>query len=112
MKAKSLIKNTLLALGLLAGISCKKHLNVVPKEFTPDDLTIVDGPTAQTAVRGIYNALGNNNYYGYNFQTLIFFSGNDVKYLGPQLQNRQLSDHDAKSDNSVIATSWAGIYNT
>ena len=112
MKATSLIQNILLGLGLIVSISCKKHLNVVPKEFTPDDLTIVDGPTAQTAVRGIYNALGNNNYYGYNFQTLVYFSGNDVEYLGPQLQNRQLSDHDSKSDNSVIASSWAGIYNT
>ncbi|GAO42494.1 RagB/SusD family nutrient uptake outer membrane protein [Flavihumibacter petaseus] len=96
---------------LLLG-SCKKFLDVQPKENISDDVTIVDEASAKTAVRGIYNQLASNGYYGYSFQTIGFFSGDNIEYTGSQTVNKQLTNHDVKSDLGVLATSWSAIYNT
>lgn len=92
--------------------SCKKFLDVQPRESTSDDITIVDENSAKTAVRGLYNQLESNGYYGYTFQTLGFFSGDNIEYVGSQTVNRQLTNHDVKADLSALSSSWSAIYNT
>jgi len=92
-------------------LSCKKFLEVSPKDFVSDDETIVDGVSAQTAVRGIYSALESNDYYGYTFQTLGFFSGDNIQYVGSQTVNQQLSNHAVISDLAALSSSWSAIYN-
>lgn len=93
-------------------VSCGKFLDVEPKKSTSDEITIVDENSAKTAVRGIYNQLQSDGYYGYSFQTLGFFSGDNIRYTGSQTVNNQLTNHDVKSDLAVLATSWTAIYNT
>ncbi|HMO62826.1 MAG TPA: RagB/SusD family nutrient uptake outer membrane protein [Ferruginibacter sp.] len=110
MKSKLFISALLITTVTLT--SCKKFLDVAPKESTSDDITIVDENSARTAVRGIFNQLSSNAYYGYTFQTLGFFSGDNIQYTGSQTVNRQLTNHDVKSDLGALATSWSGIYNT
>lgn len=110
MKLKSILLTGLYALTVLS--SCKKFLSVDPKDSTSDDLTIVDGSSAQTAVRGIYNQLESNDYYGYTFQTLGFFSGDNIQYVGSQTVNQQLTNHAVLSDLGALATAWSAIYNT
>lgn len=92
-------------------LSCNKFLEVNPKDSTSDDQTIVDGNSAQTAVRGIYNALESNDYYGYTFQTLGFFSGDNIQYVGSQTVNQQLTNHAVISDLAAVGTAWSAIYN-
>ncbi len=92
--------------------SCEKFLDVEPKELTSDQITITDENSAKTAVRGLYNQLGSNGYYGYTFQTLGFFSGDNIQYVGSQTVNQQLTNHDVKSDLGAVSTAWTAIYNT
>lgn len=98
--------------GTLSVGSCKKILDVDPVEFTSDDITIVDENSARTAVRGVYNQLASNGYYGYTFQTLGFFSGDNIQYVGSQTVNNQLTNHDVKADLGALSTAWTAIYNT
>jgi hypothetical protein len=115
MKNIKLSKITMLGIyGVLAAVlfSCNKSLDVSPKDQTSDDLTIVDGNSAQTAVRGIYYELESNDYYGYTFQTLGFFSGDNIQYVGSQTVNQQLTNHAVSSDLAALNTSWSAIYNT
>lgn len=91
--------------------SCKKFLEVSPKDYTSDDQTIVDGNSAQTAVRGIYNTLQSNDYYGNTFQSLGFFSGDNIQYVGSQTVNQQLTNHAVVSDLAALSTAWSAIYN-
>jgi starch-binding outer membrane protein, SusD/RagB family len=109
MKKKNYIIPVLIASVFL--FSCKKFLDVSPKDQVSDTQTIVDGPSAQTAVRGIYSELESNDYYGYTFQTLGFFSGDNIKYVGSQTVNQQLTNHAVSSDLAAVNTSWAAIYN-
>lgn len=106
-------KSTYLILGVIAvaAASCKKYLDVTPRDQVLDTQTIFDGNSAQTAVRGIYNELESNDYYGYTFQTLGFFSGDNIKYVGSQTVNQQLTNHAVSSDLAALNTSWAAIYN-
>src|SRR3982750_2628411 len=91
----------------LSFVSCEKFLDVEPKELTSDDITIIDENSAKTAVRGLYNQLGSNGYYGYTFQTLGFFSGDNIQYVGSQTVNQQLTNHDVKADLGAVSTAWA-----
>lgn len=91
--------------------SCKKFLEVSPKDALSDEKTIVDGTSAQTAVRGIYNQLESNDYYGNTFQTLGFFSGDNIQYVGSQTVNQQLTNHAVVYDLAALSTSWSAIYN-
>jgi hypothetical protein len=92
--------------------SCKKFLDVKPRTSISDDQTITDANSANTAVRGIYNELESNDYYGYTFQTLGFFSGDGIQYVGSQTVNQQLTNHSVISDLAALSTSWLAIYNT
>lgn len=61
---------------LLPGLfSCHKFLDQQPVDYVSDQVTIVDAASAQTAVRGIYRKLSNDNYYGSLFQSFGYLSG-------------------------------------
>ncbi len=111
MKIKIYFKIAIISTLLATGVGCSKFLDVDPKLTTPDDQTIVDGNSAQTAVRGIYNQLQSNDYYGYTFQTLGLFSGDNVQYVGSQTVNQQLTNHAVLADLGAVNTSWGAIYN-
>jgi len=107
-------KITIFGLSILLGstlFSCKKFLEVKPRDAVSDEQTIVDGNSAQTAVRGIYNTLESNDYYGNTFQTLGFFSGDNIQYVGSQTVNQQLTNHAVVSDLAALNTAWGAIYN-
>lgn len=111
MKSSKIILFGIALLVTVSSISCKKFIDVNPRDAVSDDQTIVDGNSAQTAVRGIYNQLESNGYYGYTFQTLGFFSGDNIQYVGSQTVNQQLTNHAVVSDLAALSTSWAAIYN-
>ncbi len=91
---------------------CSSFLEVEPKSSVSDEVTIVDESSAATAVRGIYAALRSNDYYGYSFQLLGFFSADNIEYRGSQTVHQTLTNHTVKSDLAVIATAWNQIYAT
>ncbi|ANH81427.1 starch-binding protein [Niabella ginsenosidivorans] len=104
---------TLSMLLLLLGLSsCKKFLNVEPRIATSDLVTIVDENSAATAVRGIYNELQSDDYYGYNYPMIINLSGDNVQYTGSQAVNKTLTSHTQLADLGPLNTVWVAIYNT
>lgn len=92
--------------------SCEKFLEIDPRISTSDQVTINDENSAHTAVRGIYNQLQSEGYYGYTFQTIGFFSGDNIEYTGSQIVNQSLTNHSVRADLPALATAWTAIYNT
>lgn len=92
--------------------SCEKFLEIDPRISTSDQVTINDENSAHTAVRGIYNQLQSDGYYGYTFQTIGFFSGDNIEYTGSQIVNQSLTNHSVRADLPALATAWTAIYNT
>jgi starch-binding outer membrane protein, SusD/RagB family len=110
---KMIMKKLIYILPLLATLaSCKKFLDVEPRDAVSDEETIVDGASAATAVRGMYRQLGTDNYYGYLFQTFGYLSGDNVQWTGSQSVIQQFISHDVKADNTNIDSAWAAIYAT
>jgi hypothetical protein len=93
-------------------VSCSDFLDVQPKDSVSDETTIVDKTSAQTAVRGIYRQLGDDDYYGALFQTIGYLSGDNIQWTGSQSIIQQFISHAVKADNTNIATVWSGIYST
>jgi len=87
-------------------------LEIDPRISTSDQVTINDENSAHTAVRGIYNQLQSDGYYGYTFQTIGFFSGDNIEYTGSQIVNQSLTNHSVRADLPALATAWTAIYNT
>ncbi len=102
----------ILFLSSLTFTSCESFLDVQPKDAVSDEVTIVDRTSAETAVRGIYSALRADGYYGYSFQILGFFSGDNIVYSGSQTVHQTLTNHSVRSDLAVLATVWNQIYHT
>ncbi|MFC5412586.1 RagB/SusD family nutrient uptake outer membrane protein [Larkinella bovis] len=92
--------------------ACQSFLDVKPLESISDDQTIVDKATAETAVRGVYSALGSSNYYGTGFQSIGYLSGDNIQWTGSQSQVQEFINHRVNAENSTIAGAWTAIYQT
>jgi len=101
----------LLAIVLLTS-SCEAFLDVQPKESISDQATIVDKISAETALNGVYSALGSGGYYGTIFQSIGYLSGDNVQWTGSQSQVQEFINHRVSPENSTIAGAWVAIYNT
>lgn len=99
-------------LAVLALSSCKKYLDVQPRASVPDEQTIVDQASAETALRGVYSALADGGYYGTGFQSIGYLSGDNVQWTGSQSQVQEFINHKVNADNSTINTAWVAIYHT
>lgn len=106
------INHIIIALFIILASSCKSSLDVQPQVSIPDDVTINNGASAETAVRGMYRALASDNYYGVTFQAIGYLSGDNLKRAGSLGIISDFVDHNVKADNGYIANAWSGIYNT
>ncbi|WPU92747.1 RagB/SusD family nutrient uptake outer membrane protein [Mucilaginibacter sabulilitoris] len=92
--------------------SCKKFLDVQPQQQVDESLAITDAGSAGTAVNGLYNTLGSNNYYGSNFPAISYLYGSDVVWTGSQAAPQEISAHKTTAYNGYISSAWGGIYKT
>src|SRR5258708_2724558 len=102
----------LLILLIITSAGCKKFLAVQPVDDVSDQVTIVDATSAQTAVRGAYRTLANDNYYGSLFQTFGYLPGDNVQWTGSQSIIQQFITHTITADNGNLESVWDGIYAT
>lgn len=99
-------------LALPALVSCKKFLDVTPKESITSAQTIFDKASAEEALRGVYSALANADYYGTGFQSIAYLSGDNVQWTGSQSQIQEFINHKVSAENATISGAWTAIYRT
>lgn len=92
--------------------SCSDFLDIKSQNTVSDDVTIVDKASAETAVRGIYNALSSSSYYGLSYQSLGYLSGDNLTFTGTQIILNEFVLHNVRSDNSYVSETWNAIYKT
>jgi hypothetical protein len=101
-----------LSLSLSVLTSCDSFLDVEPKSSISDEQTIFDKTSAETALRGVYNAVANSNYYGTSFQSIGYLSGDNIQWTGSQSQVQEFINHKVSAENSTISAAWIAIYAT
>src|SRR5436190_34802 len=106
------LKYILLLFFISTLVSCKKFLDVKPQESISDQQTIFDKTSAEEAVRGIYSALADVNYYGTGFQSIGYLSGDNIVWTGSQSQIQEFINHKVSAENSTISGAWISIYRT
>ncbi|WP_214070377.1 RagB/SusD family nutrient uptake outer membrane protein [Mucilaginibacter sp. dw_454] len=113
MKTFKKITYIIPAMLVITGIqSCKKFLDVKPKDAVSDDQTIFDKSSSETAVRGIYRGLAGDSYYGSSFVSIGYFGGDNVQWTGSQSIVQDFISHNVKTDNATVEGVWSGIYST
>lgn len=105
------IKYILLVMIVLALSSCEKFLEVEPVNAVSDLNPISDKGSAETALRGVYNQLGDAGYYGENYVTLGFYPSGDITNLTTG-GAANLVNINFRTDEVLFNSSWAAIYNT
>src|SRR5690606_6685988 len=108
---KSIYFSLLIATCLILG-SCKDFLDIEPRSSVSDETTIIDQVSAQTALNGVYNALGASGYYAVSFPMIGYTSGDNVVYIGTLRYNGQFSQHNVLADNQTILNFWRAAYKT
>lgn len=112
MKRRQLKKITTYIFGIALSItllsSCSDFLEVAPKESVDESVAITDKNSLQTAVRGLYRAVGSNSYYGDGFVALGFVPSGDVEFN----VNDNLSNFSFRADASEFVSVWASIFST
>jgi len=108
---KNLIKISI-ALILLSLLSCKKFLDVEPKDAVSDEINIVDKGSAETALNGTYRALASNAYYGQTFQFVNYLRGGDLGWGDSRTVNREFIQNNVRADNEEVNNVWVAIYKT
>ncbi|HTB53182.1 MAG TPA: RagB/SusD family nutrient uptake outer membrane protein [Ferruginibacter sp.] len=96
---------------LISLSSCKKFLSIQPEQYISDQSTIFDKASSQTALRGTYRELANNNYYGESFIELGFFAGGDWTNQTTG-GGANLDIQNFRSDDSYFENTWSAIYAT
>jgi starch-binding outer membrane protein, SusD/RagB family len=98
---------------VLAAASCDDFLEIKPKDSlsTTDDV-IVSKASAESALRGLYNGLGDAGYYGTSFQSIGYLSGDNIQWTGSQSQVQEFINHKVNADNATISAAWNAIYRT
>ena len=90
--------------------SCSRFLEVEPRAFVSDQVTITDKTSAEQAVRGIYSAFADASYYGTSFVSIGYLSGDNVQWTGSQSQVQEFINHQVSAENSTISAAWTAIY--
>jgi hypothetical protein len=101
-----------LSLGLSMLTSCDSFLDVEPKASISDEQTIFDKASAETALRGVYNAVANSSYYGTTFQSIGYLSGDNIQWTGSQSQVQEFINHKVNAENATVSNAWIAIYAT
>ncbi|WP_460977687.1 RagB/SusD family nutrient uptake outer membrane protein [Spirosoma knui] len=95
---------------LLTG--CKQFLDVQPEQQVDESQAVTNASTAEAALNGLYNRLGNDGYYGSNLPALSYLSGGDVQWTGSQGAPQEITSRKLTADNGYVGSAWAAIYRT
>lgn len=96
----------------IATTACKDFLDVKPDMQVDGSTALNSASTAETALNGLYNRLGDNSYYGSNYQALSYLSGGDIQWSGSQTAPQEVTLHRLTADNGYVSDAWQGIYRT
>ncbi|MEZ0539354.1 RagB/SusD family nutrient uptake outer membrane protein [Fibrella arboris] len=97
---------------LLLLTGCSTFLDVQPVLQVDEQRAITSANTAEVALNGLYNRLGNDNYYGSNFPALSYLSGGDIQWTGSQGAPQEITARKLTADNGYVSQAWQGIYQT
>jgi len=99
-----------IACGALWLASACNVLDQQPELQIDESLAIIDENSANTAVAGLYSQLQRNAYYGFEFQSIGYLSGDNVVWRGSLNFYSQFNQRAVIADNQTILLAWTGIY--
>lgn len=109
---KKNIKYILTICSVFLLISCSKNfLEIEPEQDLASEIVVVDLPTLQTSVTGVYNLLQDNGYYGRNLYIIPELMADNL-YLSLRNTGRYLDYNNfvVSKEDSYANSSWNSIY--
>jgi starch-binding outer membrane protein, SusD/RagB family len=110
---KNYYKNILAAsLIVLSASSCKKQLEIEPKQSISSDVALSTTADVRNALIGAYTVLATGDLYGTNLVFLpdIYASNNYLNWTGSFSNYRDISNKAIISTNSDVLRTWVSAY--
>ena len=90
--------------------ACDRVLTTTPYDAVPASTAIVDGPTAQAALNGAYDAMQSTGVYGLDLEVVSALASGDAVWTGTFQFLGDIATNNVAPDNSEITNMWAGLY--
>lgn len=112
MKAKYIVAYGLSALLSLTAVSCKKSLEIEPKQNIDAKNALENIDDVRSAVVGMYGIMGGGALYGNNLNLLSELQGSEgyLSWRGTFQSFRQVANKNITADNADITRTWTNAY--
>ncbi len=109
---KNYYKNILAAALIILGASCKKQLEIEPKQSISSDVALSTTADVQNALVGAYTVLATGDLYGTNLVFLpdIYASNSYLNWTGSFSTYRDISNKAIISTNGDVLRTWVSAY--
>jgi len=97
---------------LLAASSCKKQLQIEPKQSISSDVALSTTSDVQNALTGAYTVLATGDLYGTNLVFIpdIYASNGYLNWTGTFTTYRDISNKSIISTNADVTRTWVSAY--
>lgn len=112
MKILKNIGYLLITTVLITSTSCKKTLEIEPKQNIDATNALNTIDDIKSAVTGLYGLMGSGALYGNNFNILAELQGSDdyISWRGTFQSFRQVSNKNMTTDNADVLRTWTSSY--
>jgi hypothetical protein len=112
MKTANMNRQNKIWIWLLAGLtctslfSCSKDLDQDPEQAIPTDEVFTSGPTALSALYGVYSRTQRPEVFGGQPQIIADYMADNSNYVGSTVQLSEISNFVTSTTNSMLSEIW------
>lgn len=112
MKTANMNRQNKIWIWLLAGLtctgllSCSKDLDQDPEQAIPSEQVFTSGPTALSALYGVYSRTQRPEVFGGQPQIIADYMADNSNYVGSTFQLNEISNFVTSATNSMLSEIW------
>ena len=107
---KKLIFGAVLIATLISFPSCKKFLDLSPKNDIGESEALNSKDRIQRALTGAYSRLQDQAYYGFEWMNAVWLSDDNTTAFGSGTTDLQFDTHSVLASSNTMEICWAAMY--
>ncbi|MES1249372.1 MAG: RagB/SusD family nutrient uptake outer membrane protein [Chitinophaga rupis] len=101
---------SLVVIASMAFPSCKKFLDLSPKNDIGESEALNNKDRIQRALTGAYSRLQDEAYYGFEWSNAVWLSDDNVTAVGAGTTDLQFDSHNVLASSNTMVICWGAMY--
>ncbi|MBS1606155.1 MAG: RagB/SusD family nutrient uptake outer membrane protein [Bacteroidetes bacterium] len=101
---------TIVALAAIVLPSCKKFLDLSPKNDIGESEALNSKDRIERALTGAYSRLQDQSYYGFEWMNAVWLSDDNTTAVGAGTTDLQFDNHEVLASSNTMEIAWAAMY--